>query len=201
MTTVKLGLGLPKKTIVTHKYRETIKITSTTGVLFTQFFSCNGLYDPNITGTGHQPLYFDQMSALYNHYTVIGAKISCKITSATATVGPQQCVLLQTDDTTYTGTGTPDGIGEQSLGVQTILPLGATRNAYLSRKWSAKKTFGGSVLGNDNLQGTSASNPVEQSYFMFGMATMDGSTTSSVFVEFDISYIAIWDELKDVTQS
>ena len=38
-------------------------------------FSANGLYDPDITGVGHQPVGFDQMGQMFDHYTVIAAKI------------------------------------------------------------------------------------------------------------------------------
>lgn len=37
-------------------------------------FNLNSLFDPNRTGTGHQPLGFDQLSALYQRYRVYRVK-------------------------------------------------------------------------------------------------------------------------------
>lgn len=55
------------------KYAE--HVTLVTGVAPTsQLWRANSLFDPNQTGVGHQPLGFDQLSALYNQYRVYGCK-------------------------------------------------------------------------------------------------------------------------------
>ncbi len=41
-------------------------------------FRANSLYDPDATGIGHQPLFFDQLSALYAHYRVTALRYSVK---------------------------------------------------------------------------------------------------------------------------
>lgn len=40
------------------------------GLAADQVFNITSLYDPNFTGTGHQPTGFDQMMALYRNYLV-----------------------------------------------------------------------------------------------------------------------------------
>lgn len=49
-------------------------------------FSLNGLFDPNVTGTGHQPARFDQLMAMYELYCVYGAKIAVSFQN-TQTIG------------------------------------------------------------------------------------------------------------------
>ena len=39
-------------------------------------FSMNGLFDPNITGIGHQPMYFDNYMGIYGRYRVNRAYIT-----------------------------------------------------------------------------------------------------------------------------
>lgn len=196
------GLGFPRQIKTTLKYTETLKLTAASGVFTTYFFSANGAYDPNITGTGHQPMYFDQYAALYNHYTVIGSRITVRVLQDSATAVGCRVGLLQTDDSSYAGTADMDQIDEASMGRFRYMGVGLDHSINLGQRWSAKKTFGGSVLGNDNLQGSSSSNPTEQSYYMFCIQGLSGaSTTPTLHCTFEIEYIMIWDELKDVTAS
>lgn len=67
-------------------------------------------------------------------------------------------------------------------------------------KWSARKYFGGSVMANVNLQGTSAANPTENSGFTLCAQTVDG-TTDSIGYSIDIEYLAVWTEIKDIASS
>ena len=67
-------VGFPKTLKFIHKYCDNVSVSGSAGIPFKYQFSCNGLYDPNITGTGHQPMYFDQVTPIYNQYRVIGAK-------------------------------------------------------------------------------------------------------------------------------
>lgn len=53
-------------------YAETFTFTSGAGGICgtEQAMSINNLYDPNLTGGGHQPYCFDQLAALYGRYIV-----------------------------------------------------------------------------------------------------------------------------------
>lgn len=46
-----------------------------------QVFRMNSLFDTDLTGTGHQPRYFDQIMTMYNFYRVLGCKIKVKFMS------------------------------------------------------------------------------------------------------------------------
>ena len=71
------------------------------GLPATHVFSANGLYDPNITGVGHQPRGFDQLMALYDHYYVSRSKIIADFASiSNNSVAPWVCGIVLDDDAT-----------------------------------------------------------------------------------------------------
>lgn len=191
--------GLPLKLKFQHKYATTVSLASTPSVNGGWRFRANSLFDPDQSGVGHQPMMFDQLSALYNHYTVIGSKLKVTFTPVSTNI-PTRIVMFINDDTTL-ATSDLNTLTEQSSGrTYSIITTG---NQPLTRTmtWSAKKTFGGSVLGNDQLQGNLASNPAEQSYFEFISQTMDNTNNSQVYCVVEITYITIWDELTESTGS
>lgn len=69
---------LPARFSCVHKYAQTFTLTTgTVGVMGTQnSFRLNCMYDPDATGTGHQPYGYDQMVALYNGYQVKAVKVT-----------------------------------------------------------------------------------------------------------------------------
>lgn len=195
-----LGLGFPKKIQMTHRYVESTNVNSSSGAFSTYFFSCNGMYDPNITGTGHQPMYFDQMTALYDHYTVIGSKCTFQFIPTSSTVGAVAVGGLINDDTSTTATSFPTMM-ENSLVKPKYINFSSSLPTIITLKWSAKKFFGKGTLANSEMRGTSASNPTEQSYFQAYVQSIDGITTNNITVQVCIEYIAIWNELKDISAS
>lgn len=198
LTSVNLGIGFPKRLVATLKYGGTFTITSTNSLAGFYQFSCNGLYDPNITGTGHQPMYFDNLMAVYDHYTVIGSKVTATVVPNSASDGPGAFSIFINDDTTTSAGTFISDVSEQSSGTPiTVLPIGQSMPLKVVKTWSAKQTFGGSVLGNDNLQGTASANPLEQSYYQFAYQDLRAAGTSTVTVIVNIEYTAVFDELKD----
>jgi len=203
-TSVPVGLGFPKRMVMSHRYCENFLQGTIVGALTTYQISCNGMFDPD-TGTSggvtHQPMYFDQMSALYDHYTVIGSKFTITISPQNNAFGPGIVGIYQDDDTTITPV-TVAACMEQSTARYKFIAAGSDQCVRFTNKWSAKKTFGGSILGNDNLQGTSAANPTEQTYFTIFVASSDpGAADFDVAVSCTVTYIAVWDELKNLVQS
>jgi hypothetical protein len=62
------------------RYGEQVTLNPGSGSNASYVFAMNGLYDPNITGTGHQPYGFDEYCAAagagpYNRYTVVKSRL------------------------------------------------------------------------------------------------------------------------------
>jgi len=200
VSTVNMGLGFPTKLIMTHKYNENVMLTSTAGALATYQFSTNNCYDPNYSGSGHGVFDFTQVKALYNYYTVIGSRITVRIshlvnTNLTATVG-----LYIEDDNTITP-NIAYAMVEQGTSRSRMLAASQTMPAVFSKKWSAKKAFGKNVLSNTDLQGTGSSGPSNQMFYTIFAQPTDLSTTQYYEVSVLIQYIAVWRELKNIAAS
>lgn len=46
----------------------------------------SSLFDPNLTGVGHQPQYFDQLALVYGRYCVLGMRATVEVTNNSSTV-------------------------------------------------------------------------------------------------------------------
>jgi len=193
-----LGLGFPKMIKITHKYHDTINVVCTSGIVQSQIFRANGLNDPDYTGSGHQPLFFDEMASIYDHYTVIGSKI--KVTFAPSTATTQPCMVgIYTDDDVATLTNVSNIIEQ---GTTKYLCTGFDQTPKtLTCGWSAKKVFGGSVMADSELQGTATTDPGEAQLFRLFVRSMDGISTAGIWANVTIEYIAVWNELKTIVSS
>jgi len=198
---VRLGRqALPKQLMNTVVYCETVQRTMTAGVASQYQFSCNGLFDPNITGTGRQPMYFDQLSALYNHYTVLRSRISVTWASNVAYQSPLNCTLYIEDDTDSGPSAAADQAAERPTARTKMFVPTANGTCVLYNSWDAAKTFGPNPQGNSQLIGTSSANPSEQSYFTivtFGPALDSATLSIRVRIEYDV----VWDELTTIAAS
>jgi len=163
-------------------------------------YSCNGLYDPNITGTGHQPMGFDQLMVIYQRYTVIGAKAIVTFINTDAT-NASNVGLLVTRSTTVNAS--PTQIMEQGLGQFKLLsPSGSNGDSVtLELAINPNKFLDKSdPLDDESLGGTSASNPGTQCYFNIWAC---GNTADAGAVLFNIrlEYLAVFHMPNEITQS
>jgi hypothetical protein len=192
--TLSSGVGFPRKLHSRHRYITEFTLTATTGTFADYIFCANGMYDPDLTSTGHQPLYFDQMATIYDHFTVFRSHIKLEV------LPDAKCyvVLLPYDGGSLPGTQSEaaEQVGARSALVTNLV----TRPQVLQVGWSAKDYFGGDIFDNDNLQGNGSANPTEQSRFLIRL-TGAGGAGASAFCRATIDYEAVWDELKVATTS
>lgn len=187
------GFAFPKLYKNTHTYWENLAIQTSIGTgLASYLFSCNGLFDPNITGTGHQPMYFDQMTAIYDHYNVVSAKITWYI--ANADNYPTLCMFGIDDDASPALSNA--AIGGERPGSQTRILTQYTPVVF-TQYWSRLTAFGKNRDADPELQGTSSANPTEtQNFWILLYDNAVGNKTYNVTVK--IEYLAEWSEFASI---
>lgn len=181
---------------MTHRYFENVTLVTTGGTPQFHRFRANGMYDPNQTGTGHQPMFYDQMNVLYNHWKVIGSKITVQFIPTAATTVPQFVGVIADDDTS--SSTDINTLNEQSDTKRRQVAFNNSRPVTIKHFYSAKKVYGGSIMGNNRLEGDASADPTEQFYFTIYNCPVDGITAVGVSALVTIDYIAVWTEQKDV---
>lgn len=193
----KLGMGFPKKLIITHKYNDQITMTSISGETKNYVYLTNGLYDPNSTGGGHQPMGFDNLAALYDRYTVIGAQIELLVLQSPTTTINGTFGLFIDNSATWNGQSPYDQGEQNQTAKYSIISNVQIKPLKFLMRWSAKKNFGGTVMSNTALSGGPTNNPVTSQYFSMTYQPFDQASAGSVQVGVKIKYIAIWSNLKE----
>ena len=164
-------------------------------------FSCNGLYDPNYTGGGtHQPLTFDQLMLMYNHYTVHSATINVLWIAGTAT---QSCVSLCRAGDNTSQTDCVKLIENGQITYQ-ILPVAGAQSQYFKQNMSidmAKFIGVDDVLDDSDLRGTVSANPVEQAFFHLNTWNPVGVAVVTNYAMVEMTFDATFTEPKVIPLS
>lgn len=165
-------------------------------------FSANGLYDPNITGIGHQPIGFDQIMPMYDHYTVIASKISVWFQNEDSSYA--QTVGIAIKDSATAISDVRRYIENGNCTYKNLSAAGdASDRCTLSKKCSIARFLGRpNSLSEDDLRGTDAANPVEQVYFhVFASPIVTSADPATVRLFAQIEYVAIMTEPKTLNLS
>lgn len=184
-------------------YCETINYVTAgaVGAASAYVFSANGLYDPNITGTGHQPMGFDQLMLFYEHYTVTKVKATVNFQNTDVDDNVFVGLLLAPDATIETNASK---LVENGLLVQKhLLPYSNYGSACsLSISADISKINGKKdVKTEDDFRGDVSANPVEQTYLhVFAYAPFTVNTVAVAF-EVILEYEAIFTEPRKMIQS
>lgn len=188
----------------TLRYSETnsVSVPASTDGVGIYVFSANGLFDPNDTGVGHQPRGFDQLMALYDHYTVLSARINVRF-------------LNEGNPRAYTFISVRDGntpvlsfndLMEGSTKVVSKKPLSRVTEENQSNYLTTGVTIGNflgraNVMSDPDCKGSAAGNPAEQVFFHVGASDPTTSNSGSVSFTVEIIYNVVFHEPKTPGQS
>ncbi len=184
------------------RYQEGVAFTGSVGAVNAYVFSANGCYDPNITGTGHQPMGFDQMMTIYDHYTVLNAFCRLQVWN---THGTQVCKvgLMVDGDATGWSTNYQTNIESGQITYATLSPNGlANSMCELAQRVNIAAQNGlQDPLDSHDMRGDVANNPAEQTYFIITLWNPQTATAPTIYFDVIIEYDVVFTEPRLGTQS
>jgi len=188
------GSGFPDSLHMKMKYVSNVAV-STSSV--DQKYSGSGVYDPDISGTGSQPRYFDELVQIYGRYRVKASSLTLEyINRGTEPFGV--CIYPSPDITTITYLNAleqRDGIPSQVVFANQ--GFGLKMSSYATTK---------SIIefpGDDSLLwGTVSTNPTQQWYYHVcaqNLTAIPSSNIGTIMVK--INYYIEWFDKFQATPS
>lgn len=206
-----IPLVVPTARTVRLRYVTEININPTSNSIGAHFFRANSLFNPDVSAGGHQPLGFDQIALSYDHYTVLGSKITVRAMKSTSVQSiPASYGLYLDNDSILTYTQADQIIearhhqkGSKTWRVTPGLEEGSVSGVpgAVTLGFGAKTFFGVKDLSAAQYRPLVAANPTEIAFFCLWAANIDGNDPASWAFMCEIDFIATFGERKHTNQS
>lgn len=193
------GLGQSFRTKL--KYVDNVGLSSVGGAVSKNVFSPQNCYDPNVTGTGHQPMYFDQLAAVFNKYKVHSAKITVSFNAVTETAATSCFACGIIGGSGQSILADPNGNMEDNHGVSTIVNgrNGNSGQKTLFLTYAPMRDLG--ITVNDDTLTSDVTTGAGTYFWNVWCADLQSTGTTnmvaSVIIEFDVEFT----DNKNISQS
>lgn len=181
------------------RYRQSVPLTTGVAVAQNMFFG-NNLYDVDHTGTGGQPMGFDQLAGLYNRFIVYGSKM--KVSVANLNGGTVCCVGICPQKSSSFGGSIQEA--QERAGSKCRLVTNE-KPAYMVSYQSTGGMFGlkkSDILGDLGDYGCTASaGPAINWYWLLYGQHVNGTTACSLYAECELTMYCIAMEPKSLGRS
>lgn len=195
-------LPIPIKTRVTLRYQDIFLLSCSTGV-GSYIYSGNSVFDPDVSGSGHQPYYFDRYAAIYSRYVVLNSRIKIS-TSIDTSSG--QCVNIgligyHNNGVTVDMAGIEE-IGESPFGVFKLMVNTPVTPTILTKSLSNADLFGTTeheLMTNPDLWTLTSASPVESTKWKIVCINSDSTVTAftlafTAMIEYDVLFTQLANE-------
>lgn len=203
--------GFPTRKTVALRYVEDFSLNPGDASTVVQVFRANSLYDPNYTGGGHQPMFFDNYSNLYGKYKVNYATISFRCTDQQITnvSFSNQVNGTTTSDTSYFAANErsvrmflikDEAVNDYTGKINTLIEEGSKNMKW---KFAPQNTAGRintltmrcyphrlcNLNYKDNsLEAAVTTNPSREAFFICGVDSMPNTNADSMNFQVIITY-------------
>lgn len=189
------GVGFPHSMLAKLRYCDNYTLSITTGSVAKQFMRLNSIFDPDYTGTGHQPLYRDTFAAIYDQYAVVSCEVEVKVCNLSTTAVLETGIVLE-DDTSSSGDSRV--LKEQATGSYTILPpLAGSLSTHTFRyRWDCKKTLHIDPFSSETYKTQVGTNPTEEADLCIWASVTDGISSTVPVLTVTMLYEVLFTELQ-----
>lgn len=185
----------PPSQVVKFTYTQTVPLTSGTGGIYgtEQAYRLNSLYDPDLTGVGHQPYGHDQMALIYRQYKVVGVNIKINWTAPDAQgMLCAACITNPNDTYSTSGKGADDLAEKPMCHVKSISNSGSQKMEW--RQYMPMSELVGVTKSQfRNSTGTPycalfGTNPSDMPLLRLNVANLYGNAGQKVYARTTITY-------------
>lgn len=201
------GGAMPATLFTRHRYSEQLiiyadNLTGRTGSEVA--FRMNSLWDPNLTGAGHQALGFDQMTPFYKRHVVYKVDCQVRVVGKFGTAVTFCAVNVRPSTSTYVLQGLKKGDEILEQPGNTLMD-GAINQTWNSTYYIAdvEGVSRQKIMIEDVYQETDAGFPSSCPYLSVAAGTWDepASSTNGLYVVVSFVYHTRWDHLNPLPQS
>ena len=195
--------------IVKLKYHAAANLSVTAGAMTYQTFRLNSIYDPDLTGVGGQPRYYDQLLSAtgpYLRYRVIGCKVKIQFVNDNTAAGALGYVGMYARDSTAAAISSTDLTGLTELPNTKYTVLGTMNSSKgiipMKAYWNIAKVMGiQDIADSEDAEGAYNGNPTDSVLLDVYYYPLDGATTTSIYALVDLEYIVQLMDLNTVAAS
>ena len=197
--------GFPTATLTQLRYVDRIQINPSTEQVAYYTYRTNGVFDPDQSGTGHQPLGYDTWSEIYNHTCVLRSHMKCTFVSTETGTQVGLCVGAFIK---------PMGDALVSSELTTLLENGYSKYRIYGSKdtmqgdksiqlsFDTRKYFGvHDVVDNDDLCATVGTNPADGANYTIFVGCLGTSDLGAVQFLVELTYDVLFMETKQLGQN
>jgi len=191
----------------TLRYSQLLTLTAGASGLFgtEQIFRLNSLFDPDLTGVGHQPYGYDSLAALYYRYKVNAVRVCLRFSDPSAD-GVMCAAQFQAPSVTQTVTNADVGAVMERSGVWTHNLNNTGEQAIVLDQYFPMHVLAGvtpmQFTSNlEDYQALCTTSPVRTPNLRIAIAALDGSSTPTVRLEATLMFYSTFFERIGLSQS